>query len=373
MPKPTDAGDASVEHSTTGNGADRLGSLTLVPHADQKLGMKDFKSDQEVRWCPGCGDYAILAAFQSFLPELEVPRENVVIISGIGCSSRLPYYVNSYGLHSIHGRAPAIATGLAASRQDLSVWVITGDGDALSIGGNHLIHALRRNVNVKILLFNNRIYGLTKGQYSPTSEQGKVTKSTPYGSLDTPFNPLSLALGAEASFVARTIDSDRKHLTSVLRAAADHRGTAFVEIYQNCPIFNDDAFAPVTAPGEREQRVIRLEHGQPVTFGPGAEHGLRFGPQGSLEVVPVAADGTSTSQDASLLVHDAHAIDPSYAFALSRLDSVDFAHTPIGIFRDVQRGTYDDAMSGQIEAARERQGDGDLAALLAGNDTWSVA
>jgi 2-oxoglutarate ferredoxin oxidoreductase subunit beta len=370
MPKPTDAGDASVENANTGNGAGRLASLTLVPRADQKLSMKEFKSDQEVRWCPGCGDYAILAAFQSFLPELEVPRENVVIISGIGCSSRLPYYVNSYGLHSIHGRAPAIATGLAASRQDLSVWVITGDGDALSIGGNHLIHALRRNVNIKILLFNNRIYGLTKGQYSPTSEQGKVTKSTPYGSLDTPFNPLSLALGAEASFVARTIDSDRKHLTSVLRAAADHRGTAFVEIYQNCPIYNDDAFLPVTAPGEREQRVIRLEHGQPVKFGPSAEHGLRFGQLGSLEVVDLPADG---SKDDSLLVHDAHAADSSYAFALSRLDSIDFAHTPIGIFRDVERGTYDDAMSGQIDAARERQGDGDLSALLAGADTWQVS
>ncbi len=370
MPRPTDAGDAGVEHTTTGNGAGRFSSLTLVPHSDQKQTMKDFKSDQEVRWCPGCGDYAILAAFQSFLPELEVPRENLVIISGIGCSSRLPYYVNSYGLHSIHGRAPAIATGLAASRQDLSVWVITGDGDALSIGGNHLIHALRRNVNIKILLFNNRIYGLTKGQYSPTSEQGKVTKSTPFGSLDTPFNPLSLALGAEASFVARTIDSDRKHLTSVLRAAADHRGTAFIEIFQNCPIYNDDAFAPVTAPGEREQRVIRLEHGQPVTFGPEGDRGLRFGPLGSLEVVSVPADG---SPNDSLLVHDAHAADPSYAFALSRLDSTDFAHTPIGIFRDVQRGTYDDAMSGQIDAARERQGDGDLAALLASNDTWRVA
>jgi 2-oxoglutarate ferredoxin oxidoreductase subunit beta len=249
MPKPIEGADREAAHTGSGNGAGRLGSLTLIPHADQKLSTKDFKSDQEVRWCPGCGDYAILAAFQSFLPELDVPKENLVIVSGIGCSSRLPYYVNSYGLHSIHGRAPAIATGLASSRRDLSVWVITGDGDALSIGGNHLIHALRRNVNIKILLFNNRIYGLTKGQYSPTSEQGKVTKSTPFGSLDTPFNPLSLALGAEASFVARTIDSDRKHLTSVLRAAADHRGTAFIEIYQNCPIFNDDAFAPVTEPG----------------------------------------------------------------------------------------------------------------------------
>src|SRR5215467_10775593 len=373
MPKPTEGADGGLEDASAdtrpGNGAGRLGSLTLVPHADQKLSTKEFKSDQEVRWCPGCGDYAILAAFQSFLPELDVPRENLVIISGIGCSSRLPYYVNSYGLHSIHGRAPAIATGLATSRSDLSVWVITGDGDALSIGGNHLIHALRRNVNIKILLFNNRIYGLTKGQYSPTSEQGKVTKSTPFGSLDTPFNPLSLALGAEASFVARTIDSDRKHLTGVLRAAADHRGTAFIEIYQNCPIFNDDAFAPVTEPGARDEHVIRLEHGQPVKFGPSAEHGLRFGPAGSLEVVQVPADG---SQDGSLVIHDAHAADPSYAFALTRLDSTDFAHTPIGVFRDVARSTYDDGMAAQIRGARERHGDGDIAGLLAGSDTWRV-
>ncbi|HEY2505743.1 MAG TPA: 2-oxoacid:ferredoxin oxidoreductase subunit beta [Streptosporangiaceae bacterium] len=345
----------------------RFASLTLVPKADTKLATKDFKSDQEVRWCPGCGDYAILAAFQSFLPELEVPRENLVVISGIGCSSRLPYYVNSYGMHSIHGRAPAIASGLAASRPDLSVWMITGDGDALSIGGNHLIHALRRNVNIKILLFNNRIYGLTKGQYSPTSEQGKVTKSTPFGSLDTPFNPVSLAIGAEASFVARTIDSDRKHLTSVLRAAADHKGTALVEIYQNCPIFNDDAFLPVTEPGQREQRVIRLEHGEPIRFGADGSLGLRSGQYGGLEVAPVA-----DTDPASLLVHDAHAADPSYAFALSRLDSTDFAHTPIGVFRNVERPSYDEGMSEQIDAARQRQGDGDLAELLAGGDTWQV-
>src|SRR5579871_285659 len=247
--------------------AHRLRSLTLVPVADEKLTTKDFKSDQEVRWCPGCGDYAILAAFQSFLPELEVPRENLVIISGIGCSSRLPYYVDSYGMHSIHGRAPAIATGLASTRPDLSVWVITGDGDALSIGGNHLIHALRRNVNIKILLFNNRIYGLTKGQYSPTSELGKVTKSTPMGSLDYPFNPVSLALGAEATFVARTIDSDRKHLTAVLDAAARHRGTALIEIYQNCNIFNDGAFENLKDPATRDSMLIRLEHGQPLIFG----------------------------------------------------------------------------------------------------------
>ncbi len=357
------AGDG-VEHDVDPN---RFASLTLVPKADQKLGTREFKSDQEVRWCPGCGDYAILAAFQAFLPELEIPRENLVIISGIGCSSRLPYYVNSYGMHSIHGRAPAIATGLAASRPDLSVWVITGDGDALSIGGNHLIHALRRNINIKILLFNNRIYGLTKGQYSPTSEQGKVTKSSPFGSLDMPFNPVSLALGAEASFVARTIDSDRKHMTGVLRAAADHRGTAFIEIYQNCPIYNDDAFAPVTEPESRDQHLIRLEHGAPVRFGAGGSKGLRFGRQGSLEAVDVAG-----AEPETLLTHDAHTADPSYAFALSRLDTSDFAHAPIGVFRQAPRPSYDELMSAQLESARVQQGDGDLAALLAGSDTWQV-
>jgi len=341
----------------------RLESLTLVPHATG-LAAKDFKSDQEVRWCPGCGDYAILAAFQAFLPTLEVPRENIVVVSGIGCSSRLPYYVNSYGMHSIHGRAPAIATGLAASRPDLSVWVITGDGDALSIGGNHLIHALRRNVNIKILLFNNRIYGLTKGQYSPTSEQGKVTKSTPFGSLDYPFNPVSLALGAEASFVARSVDSDRKHLQSVLTAAADHQGAAFIEIFQNCPIFNDDAFAPIkepSAPG-----LIRLIHGQPVRFGPNGSLGLVQGPYGSLQAVEADA-----VPEPELIVHDVTRDDPSYAFALSRLDSSDFSHTPIGVFRSVPRQSYDSLMAAQLEQA-QAGGDGDLATLLAGNDTWHV-
>jgi 2-oxoglutarate ferredoxin oxidoreductase subunit beta len=355
----------------------RLRSLTLVPRAATRSATKDFKSDQEVRWCPGCGDYAILAAFQAFLPELEVPRENVVVISGIGCSSRLPYYVNSYGMHSIHGRAPAIATGLSASRPDLSVWVITGDGDALSIGGNHLIHALRRNVNIKILLFNNRIYGLTKGQYSPTSERGKVTKSTPFGSLDHPFNPVSLALGADASFVARTIDSDRRHLTSVLRAAADHQGAAFIEIYQNCPIFNDDAFAPLKEARATDERLIKLEHGEPVRFA-GGTRGLRFGPHGDLEAVEVAAaEGRGKSDAAAdentLITHDAHRADPSYAFALSRLDTADFRHTPVGVFRQVEQASYDQLMAEQIDAARSRSGPGDLAALLAGNDTWEVS
>jgi 2-oxoglutarate/2-oxoacid ferredoxin oxidoreductase subunit beta len=346
------------------NGTGRLRSLSLVPRATG-LAAKDFKSDQEVRWCPGCGDYAILAAFQGFLPELEVPRENVVVISGIGCSSRLPYYVDSFGMHSIHGRAPAIATGLATSRPDLSVWVITGDGDALSIGGNHLIHALRRNINIKVLLFNNRIYGLTKGQYSPTSEQGKVTKSTPFGSLDYPFNPVSLALGAEASFVARSVDSDRKHLQSVLRAAADHQGAAFIEIFQNCPIFNDDAFAPIkepTAPG-----LIRLAHGEPVRYGPDGSMGLTYGPYGALTPAEV-----SSVPESELVVHDVTRPDPSYAFALSHLDSSDFAHTPIGVFRSVERPSYDELMAAQISAARAN-GEGDLATLLAGNDTWEVS
>jgi 2-oxoglutarate/2-oxoacid ferredoxin oxidoreductase subunit beta len=374
---------------TNGHGASsgegegrRLASLTLVPRAATRSAAKDFKSNQEVRWCPGCGDYAILAAFQAFLPELEVPRENIVVISGIGCSSRLPYYVNSYGMHSIHGRAPAIATGLASSRPDLSVWVITGDGDALSIGGNHLIHALRRNVNIKILLFNNRIYGLTKGQYSPTSERGKVTKSTPFGSLDHPFNPVSLALGADASFVARTIDSDRRHLTSVLRAAADHQGAAFIEIYQNCPIFNDDAFEPLKEQASAGEKLIKLEHGQPVRFGPGGSRGLRFGRHGKLEAVEVAtAEGLGESDTTAegpaepdtLITHDARRADPSYAFALSRLDSSDFRHTPVGVFRQVEQPSYDQLMADQIEAARSRSGPGDLAALLAGNDTWEVS
>jgi 2-oxoglutarate ferredoxin oxidoreductase subunit beta len=269
-------------------------------------------------------------------------------------------------MHSIHGRAPAIATGLAASRPDLSVWVITGDGDALSIGGNHVIHALRRNVNIKILLFNNRIYGLTKGQYSPTSEQGKVTKSTPFGSLDHPFNPVSLALGADASFVARTIDSDRRHLTSVLRAAADHQGAAFIEIYQNCPIFNDDAFEPLKEPAGAGERLIKLEHGEPIRF-QGGSQGLRFGSHGELEAVAVADADPET-----LVTHDAHRADPSYAFALSRLDSADFAHTPMGVFRQVEQASYDRLMADQIAAARARSGPGDLAALLAGSDTWEV-
>ncbi|MFG2072159.1 2-oxoglutarate ferredoxin oxidoreductase subunit beta [Nonomuraea maritima] len=338
--------------------------LTLVPKTDVKQTLKDFKSDQEVRWCPGCGDYAILAAVQSFLPELGLRRENIVFVSGIGCSSRFPYYLNTYGFHSIHGRAPAIATGLAASRPDLSVWVITGDGDALSIGGNHLIHALRRNVNLNILLFNNRIYGLTKGQYSPTSEVGKITKSTPMGSLDKPFNPISLAIGAEASFVARTIDSDRKHLQSVLREATAHRGTSLVEIYQNCNIFNDNAFEQLKDPDVRDDITLRLEHGQPIAS---ASKAVVRGANGTLEVVP--RDGLSDDQ---ILVHDAHNPDPSVAFALSRLDEPAFEHVPIGIFRSVDRPSYDTLMAQQLDDAAAQKGPGDLNELLMGGDTWRI-
>ncbi|MEU6769225.1 2-oxoacid:ferredoxin oxidoreductase subunit beta [Streptomyces sp. NPDC046853] len=344
-------------------------ALTLVPKSDVRLAAKDFKSDQEVRWCPGCGDYAVLAAVQGFMPELGLAKENIVFVSGIGCSSRFPYYMNTYGMHSIHGRAPAIATGLASSRRDLSVWVVTGDGDALSIGGNHLIHALRRNVNLKILLFNNRIYGLTKGQYSPTSEVGKITKSTPMGSLDAPFNPVSLAIGAEASFVARTVDSDRKHLTSVLREAAEHPGTALVEIYQNCNIFNDGAFEVLKDKQQAEEAVIRLEHGQPIRFGPDQSKGVVRNPAtGDLEVVPVTAEN-----ERDILVHDAHSTSPTTAFALSRLADPDtLHHTPIGVFRDIQRPVYDTLMADQLDTAIEQNGKGDLAALLAGNDTWTV-
>jgi 2-oxoglutarate/2-oxoacid ferredoxin oxidoreductase subunit beta len=347
-----------------------------VPAADGPQTGKEFTSDQEVRWCPGCGDYAVLKAVQSFLPDLGLRRENIVFVSGIGCSSRFPYYLDTFGMHSIHGRAPAIATGIATAREDLSVWVVTGDGDALSIGGNHLIHALRRNVNMTILLFNNRIYGLTKGQYSPTSETGKVTKSTPMGSVDHPFNPVSLALGAEGSFVARTIDSDRKHLTTVLAAAAAHRGTSFVEIYQNCPIFNDGAFDAIKDHDTKADAIIPLMHGEPIRFGVLGEDGqpskgLIRSATGGVEVV-----STGATRAADLLVHDAHDPDPTTAFAISRLtDSGYLNQAPIGIFRSVQRPSYDDQARAQVEAASAAApgtGPDKLAALIGGGDTWTV-
>jgi 2-oxoglutarate ferredoxin oxidoreductase subunit beta len=331
------------------------------------LSKKDFISDQEPRWCPGCGDYAILSTVQGFLPELGVETHKMVWVAGIGCAGRFTYYVDTYGVHGIHGRAPALATGIATARPDLSVWVVTGDGDGLSIGGNHLIHALRRNVDIKILLFNNQIYGLTKGQYSPTSEEGKVTKSTPFGSLDHPFNPVALALGAEAAFVARTIDNDRGHFTEVLRAVAQHRGAAYVEIYQNCNVFNDDAFIALTGKETKGLNQIRLEHEQPNLFGAEGEKWGVQEPDGSLRVVDVAEVG-----EGNLLVHDAHRQSPSLAFALAHLSERPTGPTPIGIFRDIERPVYGEAMETQLEMATDKLGTGDLGKLLHSGDTWTV-
>ncbi len=352
----------------SGNGNGQV-SADAEPSTGQVLtfSKKDFTSDQEVRWCPGCGDYAILAAVQGFMPELDVAPHKTVFVSGIGCSGRFVYYMDTYGIHGIHGRAPAIATGLATSRPDLSVWVITGDGDGLSIGGNHLIHALRRNVNLKILLFNNQIYGLTKGQYSPTSEEGKVTKSTPFGSLDHPFNPVALALGAEASFVARTIDNDRQHLTSVLRAAAAHKGASFIEIYQNCNVFNDGAFDALREKGAGAvHNQIRLEDGQPVVFDQGTRC-VRVAENGRLEI----AEAASTPKE-QIVVHDAHREDPTLAFSLAHLATGPTQPTPIGVFRDISRPVYGEAMDRQIDQATEKLGQGDLAKLLHSGDTWVV-
>jgi len=327
---------------------------------------KDFQSDQEVRWCPGCGDYTILASVQSVFAELGLPKEKFVVVSGIGCSSRFPYYMDTYGMHTIHGRAPAIASGIAITNPELSVWVMTGDGDAMSIGGNHLIHAMRRNVNIKIVLFNNQIYGLTKGQYSPTSEQGKVTKSSPMGSLDYPFNPVSLALGAEASFVARTIDMDRKLTERVLMEAYAHRGAAFIEIYQNCNVFNNHAFRELTGKEERVQNRINLEHGKPIVFGPDGEHAVVMD-GGEAKIVPTASVDPS-----EILVHDEHAVNLAHAFALSRLSHGPHGPTPIGVFRNVQRDVYEDLLRDQIETAKAKKGPGDLSKLIRSAGTWSV-
>src|SRR4051794_25616227 len=329
---------------------------------------KDWMSDQEVRWCPGCGDYSILAALQLLMPELNVRREDTVFVSGIGCAARFPYYMNTYGMHGIHGRAPAIATGLAMARPDLDVWVICGDGDALSIGGNHLIHALRRNINLTILLFNNQIYGLTKGQYSPTSELGKVTKSTPFGSLDFPFNPVSLALGAEASFVARTHDMDRAHMMEMFRRAHAHQGSALVEIYQNCNVFNDGAFEGITSKATRADMLIPLEHGKPIRFGAEGNKGVVVDAQEGASIVDVADVG----EDA-LLVHDETRTDPSLAFALSRLSTGPTMPTPVGVFRAVERAEYGSEVTRQLAAAQEKRGrPGDLAELLRSGATWEV-
>ncbi len=325
----------------------------------------DFQSDQEVRWCPGCGDYTILATVQTFMAQMGIRRENIVVVSGIGCAARFPYYMKTYGFHTIHGRAPAIATGLAASRPDLSIWVVTGDGDALSIGGNHLIHALRRNVNLKILMFNNQIYGLTKGQYSPTSEVGKRTKSTPFGSIDLPFNPVSLALGAEASFVGRTIDMDRNHTRDLLEEAIKHRGSTFIEIYQNCNVFNDKAFIQLTGKTERVANRINLVEGKPVIFGPSGESCVVV-ENGEARIKPTASVDPSR-----ILVHDPTRENPSVAFTLSRLAHGPFGPTPLGIFRKVRRPTYGAEMQLQIVQSQSR-GPADLDELFSSAGTWEV-
>ncbi len=340
-------------------------TATLPP-----LTKKDFQTDQEVRWCPGCGDYAILAAVQSVFPELGIPREKFVVVSGIGCSSRFPYYMNTFGFHTIHGRAPAVATGVKIIRPDLEVWVATGDGDALAIGGNHTIHMLRRNVGIKVLLFNNRIYGLTKGQYSPTSEFGKKTKSTPYGTADRPFNPISLAIGSEATFVARSVDVFQQHLKDTLKKAAAHRGSAFVEILQNCNIFNDAAWESITEKDARSDHVLYLEHDKPLVFGKNRDKGIRRRPDGDIEVVPLG-NGIAESD---LVIHNAHHPRPSYAFLLSHMEHRPGFPVPVGVLRawdDLPR--YEDVMAEQVQGVIAKKGKGDLAKLLRAGDIWEVS
>ncbi len=333
-----------------------------------KLNRKDFTSDQDVRWCPGCGDYSILANLQRVMPELGVARENVVFVSGIGCSSRFPYYMNTYGFHTIHGRAPSFATGIKASRPDLDVWVVTGDGDGLSIGGNHLLHTIRRNLNLQILLFNNRIYGLTKGQYSPTSREGMRTKSTPQGSIDHPVDPIAFALGSGATFVARTIDVDAKHLQQVLHRAHAHRGTAFVEILQNCPVYNDGEWSVVEDKATRAQATLALEQGEPLVFGDAddrkgirIEHGVP-----SLVDLPKGADPAKHG----IAIHD-ESRTAAYGFALASITPPYFP-TPVGVFRAVEKTTYEDLLEQQVQHAVDQRGPGDLSALLNSGDTWTV-
>jgi 2-oxoglutarate ferredoxin oxidoreductase subunit beta len=332
-----------------------------------KLTRADFASDQTVRWCPGCGDYSILAQTQKLMPDLGIPRENIVFISGIGCSSRFPYYMNTYGFHSIHGRAPTLATGLKVSRPELSVWVVTGDGDGLSIGGNHLIHCMRRNLDINILLFNNRIYGLTKGQYSPTSEFGKRTKSSPYGTAEQPINPLGVALASECTFVARALDTDTKHLSAILERAARHRGTAFIEIYQNCNIFNDGAFESFSAREVRSDRTVALEHGKPLIFGKERNRGVRlrnFEP----EVVTVGMNGVT---EGDLLVHDEQAKEPALAYLLSRMQYPEFP-VPLGVFYTAERPQLEEIVEEQSTHAIAQLGAGSLERLLSSGETWTV-
>jgi 2-oxoglutarate ferredoxin oxidoreductase subunit beta len=371
-PKVTDANIGSIGGNVSGSGPSpesEPGSVVAgeVAPPPAQLKKADFVSGQEVRWCPGCGDYSILNNVQKVMPELGIPREKIVFVSGIGCSSRFPYYMNTYGFHSIHGRAPAIATGIKAANPELSVWVITGDGDALSIGGNHFMHAIRRNLDLNYILFNNRIYGLTKGQYSPTSELGKRTKSTPMGVIDYPLNPLSVAIASEATFVARTLDLDVKHLGGIVQAGARHKGVSFIEVYQNCNIFNDGAFEYFTERSVRSDHMIYLEHGQPMIFGKERNRGIRMN-GAHPEVVTIGENGITVDD---LLVHDIHLKDPSVAFMLARMEYPDFPQ-PVGIFRAVERDTYEDMMGAQIAAAISKQGPGSLEKLINSGETWVV-
>jgi 2-oxoglutarate ferredoxin oxidoreductase subunit beta len=341
----------------------------MAAEAAVKVSRKDFVSDQDVRWCPGCGDYSILANVQRVMPELGVARENVVFVSGIGCSSRFPYYMNTYGFHTIHGRAPAFATGIKASRPELSVWIVTGDGDGLSIGGNHLLHTIRRNVDTQILLFNNRIYGLTKGQYSPTSDLGIKTKSTPQGSIDHPVDPIAFALGCGATFIARTIDVDAKHMQSVLKRAHEHKGTAFVEILQNCPVFNDGIWDELQDRKSRANTSLVLEHGQPLVYGdPGARKGIKF-KDGRPSVVDLTDDEDPI--EAGVVVHDERPGSPSYAGVLATLQRPNFP-LPVGVFRAVEKPTYEAMLQSQVDTAIAERGRGDLRSLLHSGDTWEV-
>ena len=336
---------------------------------EKKFTAKDFASDQDVRWCPGCGDYSILAQVQRTFPEIiNKDVEKIVWISGIGCSSRFPYYMNTYGFHGIHGRAPAIATGVKVANPDLDVWVATGDGDLLSIGGNHFIHACRKNIDLKILLFNNRIYGLTKGQYSPTSEKGKITKTTPFGSIDYPFNPVSLAIGADATFVARTIDRSPKHLQEMIRRAGEHKGLAFIEIFQNCNIFNDGAFSLLTEKDTKDDSVLVLEHGKPMVFGKDSDKGIKL--DGVKPITVDLASGSYSKDD--LLVHDEFSDEPILAMILAHMTDHPSLPTPIGVFRQIKRETYDGGIRDQINLVTEKRGKGDLAKMLYGANTWEV-
>jgi len=339
----------------------------MATEALPQLKAKDFASDQEIRWCPGCGDYAILAQVKKVMPELGISREKMVFVSGIGCSSRFPYYMNTYGFHTIHGRAPAVATGVKVANPELTVFVVTGDGDGLSIGGNHLIHAIRRNLDVNILLFNNRIYGLTKGQYSPTSEHGKKTKSTPMGSVDNPLHPLSIAIGAEASFVARTIDRNVQHMADVLRRAAAHKGTAFIEIYQNCNIFNDGAFLYSTEKDQKDDTTLYLEHGKPMIFGKERNKGIRLNGL-NPEIVTLGEGGI---KEDDLLFHDEQLAEPSLAYTLSRMRYPEFPE-PMGVLRCVDQPKFEEEMVAQVKEAKAKRGEGKIADILNEGDTWEV-